>query len=688
MRIFFSILLITGIISACSSRDENILSERKPGSLLKRKSDSLFYRPELQEIVKIQNLRDAEALVPYFYDIDPSVRARAAFAMASVQDSTVKDHLINLLKDNNEDVRLDAAFAVRQNLGKVEPGILVNLLLKENSLRVKAMILTAIGFNGNYSDYEDVMKMDLPDLLEHYQALCAIYSLENNVIVSDEGINKMLEIIDTGTPNSKEAAAYFFLSLRRNNIVKEELVVRLRDKINKKSLDDMAIPFLLSYVSSYPMPSDTSIYLKFSRHGKDLRTRSIATEHLGFYSQYPIVRQELIHNLAHEEFQVALAASYAVSDCMSLSNGDLGSIKDILSSGSVSFNIVPYALNSLYNYGEEDWVSDYLERISPEGELELAVAISGLENIDVDKIRSKAARLLMSDNRQVSLIMLEYLSSRLNGERSTDILELFNNFFLNSPHIRIKSDAILSVAHNMKSQFSDDFRKKLFLQYYTLFRSQGDYQSAAMCLIVLGDLQDESLKPLFKNSLADSSQLISLSSAGAQEILSMARNDRIDVYRNEMLYSPTLNIDWDLLAKYGRFPRFRFRTRQGDILIEVDAEQAPMGVQNLIEHINSGLMDSIYIYRIELNHVTQFGTPGHSRFRVLNEITRIPKYEASCGIGHLGKDTGSQHIAIAHLMRPHNEGKYTTFGIVIEGQELVRSVERYELIISSNVIPQ
>ena len=122
--------------------------------------------------------------------------------------------------------------------------------------------------------------------------------------------------------------------------------------------------------------------------------------------------------------------------------------------------------------------------------------------------------------------------------------------------------------------------------------------------------------------------------------------------------------------------------------IEVDAEQAPMGVQNLIEHINSGLMDSIYIYRIELNHVTQFGTPGHSRFRVLNEITRIPKYEASCGIGHLGKDTGSQHIAIAHLMRPHNEGKYTTFGIVIEGQELVRSVERYELIISSNVIPQ
>ena len=99
-------------------------------------------------------------------------------------------------------------------------------------------------------------------------------------------------------------------------------------------------------------------------------------------------------------------------------------------------------------------------------------------------------------------------------------------------------------------------------------------------------------------------------------------------------------------------------------------------------------MDSIHIYRVELNHVTQFGALGHSEFRVLNEITRIMKEEGSCGIGSFGKDTGSQHIAITHLIRPHNEGKYTTFGRVVEGSDIVQRATKYDLILSARVIPE
>ena len=40
-----------------------------------------------QEVVKYQNQRDAETLAGYFTNQDPDIRARAAFAMASVPDS-------------------------------------------------------------------------------------------------------------------------------------------------------------------------------------------------------------------------------------------------------------------------------------------------------------------------------------------------------------------------------------------------------------------------------------------------------------------------------------------------------------------------------------------------------------------------------------------------------------------------
>jgi peptidyl-prolyl cis-trans isomerase B (cyclophilin B) len=98
-------------------------------------------------------------------------------------------------------------------------------------------------------------------------------------------------------------------------------------------------------------------------------------------------------------------------------------------------------------------------------------------------------------------------------------------------------------------------------------------------------------------------------------------------------------------------------------------------------------MDSIYMYRVELNHVTQYGTLGHSEFRVMNEVTRITKTEGTCGVGTWGKDTGSQHLAITQQARPHNEGLYSVIGKVIKGQDIVRSAERYDMIYKSSVEP-
>ncbi len=75
-------------------------------------------------MVKYQNQRDAETLAGFFTNQDPVIRARAAFAMASVQDSIVLEDLVVLLNDRVENVRMDAAFAIRQNYGRVAPGLL------------------------------------------------------------------------------------------------------------------------------------------------------------------------------------------------------------------------------------------------------------------------------------------------------------------------------------------------------------------------------------------------------------------------------------------------------------------------------------------------------------------------------------------------------------------------------------
>ena len=64
----------------------------------------------------------------------------------------------------------------------------------------------------------------------------------------------------------------------------------------------------------------------------------------------------------------------------------------------------------------------------------------------------------------------------------------------------------------------------------------------------------------------------------------------------------------------------------------------------------------------------------------------MPKVEHSFGIGDYGKDTASQQIAITHLMRPHNEGKYTNLGLVVEGREIVKKLGKFDRILKTRVV--
>ena len=127
-------------------------------------------------------------------------------------------------------------------------------------------------------------------------------------------------------------------------------------------------------------------------------------------------------------------------------------------------------------------------------------------------------------------------------------------------------------------------------------------------------------------------------------------------------------------------------TRLGDIVIELDSEQAPMGAQSLITHVEAGRFDDLHVYRAVPNHVIQAGPQGSFGYRIRSEFTRVPKVEHSFGIGDYGKDTASHHIAITHLMRPHNEGKYTNLGLVIEGREIVKELAKFDQVLKTRVM--
>ena len=113
-----------------------------------RSADGLLSRPDLQRLVDAQNARDGGTLVAALSDADPVVRARAAFALASVQDTAAVPALIASLADPAAAVRADAAFALGLTADSTAEDALLGALESETDPAVRAELFEALGRTG------------------------------------------------------------------------------------------------------------------------------------------------------------------------------------------------------------------------------------------------------------------------------------------------------------------------------------------------------------------------------------------------------------------------------------------------------------------------------------------------------------------------------------------------------------
>ncbi|MGH7542822.1 MAG: HEAT repeat domain-containing protein, partial [Gemmatimonadota bacterium] len=121
----------------------------RPPADVGRPEDGLLGRPDLQGLVDAQVERDGEALIRALGEADPRVRARAAFALASVQDGRAVPALLDLLGDPEPRVRGDAAFALGQTADSTTAGRLIEALAGESQPAIRRALLEALGKTGD-----------------------------------------------------------------------------------------------------------------------------------------------------------------------------------------------------------------------------------------------------------------------------------------------------------------------------------------------------------------------------------------------------------------------------------------------------------------------------------------------------------------------------------------------------------
>ncbi len=123
-------------------------------------------------------------------------------------------------------------------------------------------------------------------------------------------------------------------------------------------------------------------------------------------------------------------------------------------------------------------------------------------------------------------------------------------------------------------------------------------------------------------------------------------------------------------------------TSMGTMVFRFFEEAAPETVANFKRLVREGFYDGLPFYRVVSGHVIQTGDGGeNNKPLVKGEFGAYPHVTGAVGLARdSDPDSGSTEIYICHAPRPHLDGRYAVFGLLIEGFDVLDAIGQVDVI--------
>lgn len=157
--------------------------------------------------------------------------------------------------------------------------------------------------------------------------------------------------------------------------------------------------------------------------------------------------------------------------------------------------------------------------------------------------------------------------------------------------------------------------------------------------------------------------------------------------KSEIITAPKYrtDFDWAFLEKLDQKKFATIKTNKGNIVIELSQSLAPFTVQNFVKLSEKGYYNNTIFHRVVPNFVIQGGDPtgtgyGGPGYSIRSEFSPLPFDEYTVGMASSGKDTEGSQFFITHSPQPHLDGRYTLFGKVVDGFDVVDKIQLGDVI--------
>ncbi|MBX2992476.1 MAG: peptidylprolyl isomerase [Bacteroidetes bacterium] len=140
------------------------------------------------------------------------------------------------------------------------------------------------------------------------------------------------------------------------------------------------------------------------------------------------------------------------------------------------------------------------------------------------------------------------------------------------------------------------------------------------------------------------------------------------------------NHDWEMWNQIRKNPAVRVKTSKGMFTFNMLPDEAPFTSINFGLLIKRGFFDGLLFHRVVPNFVIQGGDPrgdgwGGPGYAIRSEFGFEYFGRGTVGVASSGKDTEGCQWFVTHCNTPHLDGRYTIFGKVTAGMDVVDAIE-------------
>ncbi len=619
--------------------------------------------PILQQIYNFQDTRNTDSLLMFFDHKDPTYRYASAMAMGSVQDEKAIEDLAILLNDDIHSVGIAAAYALGQTKSEKAEQFLISAFQKDDSLSQSAefnrAVLEAVGKSASekYLDHlSTISTYTRRDTALLEGQAWGIYRFSNRGFVSQKGTARMVKLVsEKDYPETVRFIAANYLSRAKNinlDSLSAPLIVGMGMSENPKV--QMALAIALGKTKT---PEALQTMLSRYRITTDYRVKcGILIGLINF--EYPLVQEVVKDALKDPNLNVALCASQYLIE--------KGIPREAVNYWKMAKDtLYPWQVRSSLYQAANKHLPPYFEATKGKINMELRQKILNSKN---NYEKAAAIKALSEHGWNYRFIAQNGLASSVPIVRtaSAEAISAIANYpefkrWFGSGHRKVKRDLAAFFQEAIKSgdvgmmYVSSEVLSKKELDYASVIDSIAFLETALAELELPKDIETYNAVKKAINTFK-----------GIEEEPTTPDHNK--------------PIDWNLSNSLSDNVRAVIITKKGSIILRFFREKAPGSVNNFIRLARAGFYDNKTVHRVVPNFVIQDGCPrgdgyGGANFSIRSELPMMYYDKAGyIGMASAGKDTEGTQWFITHAPAPHLDGRYTIFGEVVEGMDVVHQL--------------